>query len=35
MKHLGTVELNSERLKLRRLTKEDAYEVFEGLRNQE
>jgi ribosomal-protein-alanine N-acetyltransferase len=35
MKHLGTVELNSERLKLRRLTKDDALATFEGLRNQE
>ena len=35
MKHLGTVELNSERLKLRRLTKDDALVTFEGLRNQE
>lgn len=35
MKHLGTVELKSERLKLRRLEKEDAYEIFDGLINQE
>ena len=35
MKHFGTVEMITDRLKLRRLRKEDAYEVFEGLRNQE
>lgn len=35
MKHLGTIEMETERLKLRKLKKEDAYELYEGLRNQE
>ena len=35
MNHLGTVELFTSRLKLRRLRKEDAHEIFYGLRNQE
>jgi len=35
MHHLGTVEILTDRLKLRKLRKKDAVEVFEGLRNQE
>lgn len=34
MKHLGTCDLETERLKMRRLTMEDASPLFYGLRNQ-
>ena len=35
MIHLGTQELVTSRLKLRKIKKEDALEIFEGIRNQE
>ena len=35
MIHLGTQELLTNRLKLRKIKKEDALELFEGIRNQE
>lgn len=35
MKHLGTVELETERLILRRFRMEDAKEIYEGFINQE
>ena len=35
MKHFGTIDLITERLKLRRLKEEDGEEIFYGFRNQE
>ena len=35
MKHLGTKTLETDRLLLRRIYKEDAKEIFEGFINQE
>ena len=35
MKHLGTIELTSDRLILRRIREDDAKEIFEGFVNQE
>lgn len=35
MNHLGTIELVTQRLKLRRIKESDALEIYEGLRNQE
>ena len=35
MEHLGTLEIKTKRLKLRRLKKEDSRELCEGIRNQE
>lgn len=35
MNHLGTITLKSDRLRLRRIYKEDAKEIYEGFVNQE